>query len=71
VKASELRSKSVNELEIEVISLLKVHFNLRVQKAMQQLGDHTQLGIVRRDIARVKTILKQVKAGAGNARIQS
>jgi large subunit ribosomal protein L29 len=53
----ELRSKSIPELEKEVSELLKAHFGLRMKKATQQLTNHTMLGNVRRDIARVKTIL--------------
>jgi large subunit ribosomal protein L29 len=61
VKASELRSKDVVGLKKEVSELLKVHFGLRMQKATQQLSNHTQLGNTRRDIARAKTILVQKK----------
>ncbi len=64
MKASELRSKDVAALEKEVSDLLKAHFNLRMQKATQQLGNHSQLGDTRRDIARVKTILAQKKKAA-------
>ncbi len=61
VKASELRSKDVVGLKKEVSELLKLHFGLRMQKATQQLSNHTQLGNTRRDIARAKTILVQKK----------
>ena len=61
VKASELRSKDVAGLKKEVSELLKLHFGLRMQKATQQLSNHTQLGNTRRDIARTKTILVQKK----------
>lgn len=61
VNASELRSKDVAGLEKEVSELLKLHFGLRMQKATQQLSNHTQLGNTRRDIARAKTILVQKK----------
>jgi len=64
MKASELRAKDVAELEKEVADLLKAHFNLRMQKGTQQLTNTTQLGIVRRDIARAKTILVEKKKGA-------
>ena len=59
MKSSELRSKDVAGLKKEVGDLLKVHFGLRMQKATQQLTNHTQLGNTRRDIARVKTVLAQ------------
>jgi large subunit ribosomal protein L29 len=58
-KASDLRSKDVAGLKTEVADLLKAHFGLRMQKATQQLTNHTQLGNTRRDIARAKTILAQ------------
>ena len=64
MKASELRSKDVAGLEKEVADLLKAHFGLRMQKATQQLTNHSQLGKTRRDIARTKTILAQKKKEA-------
>jgi large subunit ribosomal protein L29 len=64
MKASELRSKDVAALEREVAELLKAHFGLRMQKATQQLTNHSQLGKTRRDIARAKTILAQKKKEA-------
>ncbi|MFJ1300349.1 50S ribosomal protein L29 [Pseudomonadota bacterium AL_CKDN230030165-1A_HGKHYDSX7] len=62
MKASELRSKDAAELGKELESLLKAQFGLRMQKATQQLGNTSQLRNVRRDIARVRTLLTQ-KAG--------
>ena len=59
MKASELRAKDVAALEKEVSDLLRAHFGLRMQKATQQLGNSSQLGKVKRDIARAKTILGQ------------
>jgi len=47
-----------------VTDLLKAHFGLRMQKATQQLTNHSQLGKTRRDIARVKTVLAEKKKGA-------
>jgi len=64
MKTSELRAKDVAGLEKEVSELLKAHFGLRMQKATQQLNNHTQLGKTRRDIARAKTILAQKKKEA-------
>ena len=58
-KTSELRNKDVAALEKEVSDLLKAHFGLRMQKATQQLTNHTQLGNTRRDIARAKTIIAE------------
>ncbi|MFT0545377.1 50S ribosomal protein L29 [Allopusillimonas ginsengisoli] len=59
MKASELRSKDATELSTELESLLKAQFNLRMQRATQQLSNTSQLGRVRRDIARVRTILSE------------
>jgi large subunit ribosomal protein L29 len=64
MKASELRAKDVAALEKEVADLLRAHFNLRMQKGTQQLGNNTLLGNTRRDIARAKTILAEKKKGA-------
>ena len=61
MKASELRGKDVATLEKEVTDLLKAHFGLRMQKATQQLNNHTTLGNTRRDIARAKTVLAEKK----------
>ena len=63
-KASELRAKDVAGLEKEVADLVKAHFGLRMQKATQQLNNHSQLRRTRRDIARAKTILAEKKKGA-------
>jgi large subunit ribosomal protein L29 len=59
VKASELKTKSSEELQQELQSLLKAQFSLRMQKATQQLSNTSQLRKVRRDIARVRTVLAQ------------
>jgi large subunit ribosomal protein L29 len=64
MKTSELRAKDDAGLEKEVADLLKAHFGLRMQKATQQLTNHSQLGNTRRDIARVKTIQAEKKKGA-------
>jgi large subunit ribosomal protein L29 len=62
IKATELRAKSVEELNKELIGLLKEQFNLRMRKATGQLNQSHLLKGVRRDIARVKTVLND-KAG--------
>jgi large subunit ribosomal protein L29 len=64
MKASELRVKDVPALEKEISDLLKAHFGLRMQKATQQLSNHSQLGKTRRDIARAKTVLAEKNKGA-------
>ena len=65
MKASELRAKDGAGLEKEIGDLLKAHFGLRMQKATQQLTNHSQLKNTRRDIARVKTIQAEQKRAAG------
>jgi len=62
MKASELRAKSGDELNKELMELLKAQFGLRMQHATQQLSNTSQIKKVRRDIARVRTMLKE-KAG--------
>ncbi|BBB27776.1 50S ribosomal protein L29 [Amphritea japonica] len=62
MNATELRGQSAEELQQTLIGLLKDQFNLRMQKATGQLAQNHMLGQVRRDIARVKTILNE-KAG--------
>ena len=59
MKAIELRAKSAAELQDELIALLKEQFSLRMQLATQQLANTAQLGRVRRDIARVRTIIRE------------
>ena len=57
MKASELRDKSVEELNKELLSLREEQFKLRMQKATGQLGQSHLLKQNKRDIARVKTVL--------------
>lgn len=59
MKVNELKAKSVEELNKELMELLKAQFSLRMQKATQQLTNTSQVGKVRRDIARVRTILRE------------
>jgi large subunit ribosomal protein L29 len=61
-RKKELREKAHGELATELNALLKEQFGLRMQKATQQLTNSAKLARVRRDIARVKTLLNQ-KAG--------
>jgi len=65
MQVSELREKNLDELNKTLLELLRSQFNLRMQKAIGQLRRHTQLKTVRRDIARVKTIINEKKK-AGN-----
>jgi large subunit ribosomal protein L29 len=59
MKASELRAKDQSALNQELSELLKAQFGLRMQLATQQLGNTSQLKKVRRDIARVRTVLNE------------
>lgn len=59
MKARELKEKSVADLQKELLSLLREQFTLRMQKASGQLNRHTQIKVVRRNIARVKTVLTE------------
>jgi large subunit ribosomal protein L29 len=61
-RKKDLRDKSSDELKTELGALLKEQFGLRMQKATQQLTNSAKIVRVRRDIARVKTLLNQ-KAG--------
>ena len=58
-KISELRAKNPEQLQQELLELLKAQFGLRMQHATQQLGNTNQMRNVRRDIARTRTILSQ------------
>ena len=62
MKPSELRGKSAEELQKELEALLRAQFGLRMQLATQQLGNTSQLKKVKRDIARVRTIMKEKAA---------
>jgi large subunit ribosomal protein L29 len=58
-RRKDLRDKSLGELQTELGALLKEQFGLRMQKATQQLTSSSKIVRVRRDIARVKTLLNQ------------
>ena len=64
MKTAELRQKDVAGLQAEVKELQKAHFNLRMQKATQQLNNNATLGETRRAIARAKTILAEQQRAA-------
>ena len=59
MKASDLRTKNPAELQQELNELLKAQFGLRMQVATQQLTNTSQIRKVRRDIARVRTIINE------------
>ena len=58
-KASDLRSKSPDQLKEELMQLKKEQFNLRFQQATGQLEKTARIKVVRRDIARVQTLLRE------------
>ena len=62
MKTAELRTQDEAGLAKEIKDLQRAHFNLRMQKATQQLGNTNQLRETRRSIARAKTILAQKQA---------
>ena len=59
MKASELRAKSAEDLQKELLDLRKAQFGLPMQVATQQLTNTSQLGKVRKDIARIKTVQRE------------
>ena len=62
MKTTELRAKSDAELQKELLDLRKAQFGLRMQMATQQLTNTSQVGKVRKDLARVKTIQREKAA---------
>ncbi|AOY02364.1 50S ribosomal protein L29 [Jeongeupia sp. USM3] len=62
MKAAELRQKSVEELKVELTALLKAQFSLRMQNATGQLAKNSEINRVRKNIARVHTILAEKAA---------
>ncbi len=64
MKAGELRIKSVDELTQALTDLLKEQFNLRMQQGTGQLTRPSQMKAVRRNIARIKTVMHEKKVGS-------
>jgi large subunit ribosomal protein L29 len=64
MNAKELRDKSADDLNKELVDLLREQFNLRMQKGTGQLSRPHQMKEVRRSIARVKTILREKASNA-------
>ena len=58
-RATELRAKSASELKDELVDLRKEEFKLRMQRGTGQLGDTARFKKIRRDVARIKTILNE------------
>jgi large subunit ribosomal protein L29 len=65
MEAQDLRKKSVDELNAELVALRREQFNLRMQQATGELPKHTQHRRVRKDIARIKTVLNELQRAAG------
>ena len=64
MKPSEIRDKSLDQLDDELVKLKKEQFNLRFQRASGQLENTSRVRAVRRDIARLQTIARQKRAAA-------
>jgi large subunit ribosomal protein L29 len=62
----ELRSKGMEDLRTELKELLRAQFSLRMQLSTQQTNKTHEIRKVRRDIARVRTVMQQVKIPVGN-----
>ena len=65
MKAEDLRGRTTDELNDQLLALKKEQFNLRFQRASGQLASTARVGTVRRDIARIKTVLGQRQGAAG------
>ena len=64
MKADELKTKTPDQLRDSLIALKKEAFNLRFQQATGQLENPSRMRAVRRDVARIKTVLNQKAAAA-------
>lgn len=64
MKASDLRHRGAVDLDKQLLELLKEQFNLRMQRGVGQLTRPSEMKSVRRDIARIKTVLTEMKAGS-------
>jgi large subunit ribosomal protein L29 len=65
MKAADLRKKSIDDLNEELVALRREQFNLRMQHATGELTHNHEHGRVRREIARVKTVLNELQRTAG------
>lgn len=66
MNANDLRAKSQDEIKKELMDLLRAQFSLRMQLGTQQTNKTHELRKVRRDIARVRTVMHESKLKAGN-----
>lgn len=67
MKISEVRDMSVTDLNKKLAELKDELFNLRFQHAVNQLEDPMRLKVVKKDIARIKTVLREIELSAENA----
>ncbi len=65
MKAADLRAKSIDQLNEELVALRREQFNLRMQHATGELTHNHEHGRVRKDIARVKTVIAELSRPAG------
>jgi len=63
MKTADLRAKSSDELQQSLLDLRKEQFNFRFQKSTGKIEDTSRIRVVRRDIAKIKTLLNQLKSG--------
>ena len=68
MSAADLHGKSTDKLNEELVALRREQFNLRMQQATGELANHHKHRKVRKDIARVKTVLNELKGAAGDKR---
>ena len=68
MNAADLRAKSVDELNDELVALRREQFNLRMQQATGELAQVHQHSRVKKDIARVKTVLNELSRAAGETK---
>jgi len=71
MKTSDIRAMSIDQLDDEVLKLKKEQFNLRFQRATGQLENTARVRVIRRDIARLKTIAAQKRVGEGATKSQA
>jgi large subunit ribosomal protein L29 len=71
MKTSDIRAMSADQLDDEVLKLKKEQFNLRFQRATGQLENTARVRVIRRDIARLKTVATEKRAGEGASKPQA
>ena len=67
MKPADIRAMTIDQIDDEVLKLKKEHFNLRFQRASGQLENTARVREVRRDIARLKTIVQSKRSGTAKA----